>query len=89
MPPQVTPCFQPTSPEERQNGWSRYNIDMLRDLRPLFPYMRRYRWGYAWGIFACICTNAIWVQFPRVLQSAINDLKKGTTFHHITWLACS
>ncbi|MGB8095659.1 MAG: ABC transporter ATP-binding protein, partial [Terracidiphilus sp.] len=60
---------------------------MLRDLSPLFRYMRRYRWGYAWGIFACICTNAIWVQFPRVLQSAINDLENGTTLHHITLLA--
>ncbi|HUY94471.1 MAG TPA: ABC transporter transmembrane domain-containing protein, partial [Terracidiphilus sp.] len=60
---------------------------MLRDLSPLFRYMGRYRWGYAWGTFACVCTNAIWVQFPRVLQSAINDLKSGTTLHHITLLA--
>jgi len=60
---------------------------MLRDLRPLFRYMRRYRWGYAWGIFACVCTNAIWVQFPRVLGRAINDLEHGTTLHHIFLLS--
>src|SRR5690348_7025065 len=48
-----------------------YNRAMLRDLAPLFSYMRRYRWGYIWGTFACVCTNAIWVQFPRVLESAI------------------
>lgn len=60
---------------------------MVRDLRPLFRYMRRYRWGYIWGTLACACTNAIWVQFPRVLQHAINDLKAGSTYRHILWLA--
>src|SRR5579884_2672888 len=60
---------------------------MVRDLRPLFRYMRRYRWDYVWGTTACICTNAIWVQFPRVLQRAINDLGKGTTYQHILFLA--
>ncbi|HKF45711.1 MAG TPA: ABC transporter ATP-binding protein [Terracidiphilus sp.] len=60
---------------------------MLRDLRPLFSYMRRYRWGYAWGTFACILTNAIWVQFPRVLDRAIKGLEKGTTFQHIFLLS--
>ena len=60
---------------------------MLRDLRPLFQYMARYRWGYVWGTLACVATNVIWVQFPRVLQSAINDLKLGTTRTHILLLA--
>ncbi len=60
---------------------------MLRDLAPLFAYMRRYRWGYLWGTLACVCTNAIWVQFPRVLESAINALKRGTTREHIFLLA--
>ena len=27
--------------------------------------MRRYRWGYLWGTLSCVCTNVIWVQFPR------------------------
>jgi ATP-binding cassette subfamily B protein len=48
---------------------------MLRDLRPLFAYMRRYRWGYLWGTLSCICTNAAAVQFPRVLGWAINKLE--------------
>jgi ATP-binding cassette subfamily B multidrug efflux pump len=50
---------------------------MLRDLRPLFAYMRRYRWGYIAGILSCVCTNAIWVQFPRVLEKAIDSLQRG------------
>jgi ATP-binding cassette, subfamily B, multidrug efflux pump len=60
---------------------------MLRDLSPLFAYMRRYRWGYVRGTLACIVTNAIWVQFPRVLESAINALKTGTTRQHIFLLS--
>ena len=49
---------------------------MLRDLRPLFGYMRRYRWGYLWGTLSCIGTNAAAVQFPRVLGWAIDTLQK-------------
>jgi ATP-binding cassette, subfamily B, multidrug efflux pump len=60
---------------------------MLRDLSPLFAYMRRYRWGYVRGILACVCTNIIAVQFPRVLESAINALKNGTTRQFIFELA--
>ena len=49
---------------------------MLRDLRPLFVYMRRYRWGYLWGTLSCIGTIAAAVQFPRVLGWAIDKLQK-------------
>ncbi len=52
---------------------------MLGDLGPLFPYMRRYRWGYVRGTLACVCTNIVAVQFPRVLGMAINRIEKGTT----------
>ena len=60
---------------------------MLRDLAPLFAYMRRYRWSYVWGTLACVATNVIAVQFPRVLQAAINRLEKGTTREVILLLA--
>jgi len=52
---------------------------MLRDLAPLYKYMRRYRWGYLWGTLSCIATNAVAVQFPRVLQVAIDEMKHGVT----------
>jgi ATP-binding cassette subfamily B protein len=55
---------------------------MLRDLRPLFGYMRRYRWGYVWGILSCVCTNAIWVQFPRVLEKAIDAMQRHEATRH-------
>jgi len=52
---------------------------MFGDLGPLFPYMRRYRWGYVRGTLACVCTNIVAVQFLRVLGMAINRIEKGTT----------
>ncbi len=52
---------------------------MLRDLRPLFVYMHRYRWGYVWGTLACILTNAVWVFFPQVLEKAIDGFSHGIT----------
>ncbi len=56
---------------------------MFRDLRPLFGYMRRYRWGYLWGVLCVIATNAVWVLFPKVLQAAIDGLDHGVTRRRI------
>jgi ATP-binding cassette subfamily B multidrug efflux pump len=47
---------------------------MIRDLKPLFRYMARYRWGYLWGTLALTATNAIWVLFPKVIEKAVNEL---------------
>jgi ATP-binding cassette subfamily B protein len=52
---------------------------MTRNLGPLFAYMRRYRWGYVGGLLCCVCTNAIWVQFPRILKVAVDELDHKTT----------
>jgi len=52
---------------------------MLREMRPLFSYMRRYRWGYVWGTLTCIGTNAAAVQFPRVLGWAVDELQGHQT----------
>jgi ATP-binding cassette subfamily B protein len=60
---------------------------MLREMRPLFGYMRRYRWGYLWGTLSCIATNAVWVFFPQVLEAAIDEMKRGTTRGRILFLA--
>jgi len=59
---------------------------MLRDLRPLFAYMRRYRWGYVWGTLSCIATNAAAVQFPRVLGWAVDKLQRGQADHRMILL---
>jgi ATP-binding cassette, subfamily B, multidrug efflux pump len=52
---------------------------MLRDLRPLFSYMRRYRWGYVWGSLSVVATNAISVQFPRVVGKAVDSFRDPST----------
>jgi ATP-binding cassette subfamily B protein len=45
--------------------------------------MRRYWRGYLWGCFCTVLANAIWVQFPRVIGIAVNDLQKGVTWNKI------
>jgi ATP-binding cassette subfamily B protein len=52
---------------------------MLGDLAPLYSYMRRYRWQYVQGTLACVATNIVAVQFPRILGMAINRIQQGTT----------
>ena len=47
---------------------------MIRELKPLFPYMARYRWGYLWGTLALVATNGMKVLFPQVLGRAVNEL---------------
>lgn len=49
---------------------------MLRELRPLFAYMRRYRWGYVWGCLSVVATNIVAVQAPRTIGNAINYLRQ-------------
>jgi ATP-binding cassette subfamily B multidrug efflux pump len=61
---------------------------MLRELRPLYGYMRRYRWGYVRGTLSCMATNAVAVLFPIVLEMAVNDLQSGTTRERIFLFAC-
>ncbi|MGA3130042.1 MAG: ABC transporter ATP-binding protein [Terracidiphilus sp.] len=60
---------------------------MFGDLRPLYPYMRRYRWGYVRGTLACVATNTVAVLFPTVLGMAVDAIKNGTTRQHILLLA--
>jgi ATP-binding cassette subfamily B protein len=61
---------------------------MLRELGPLFSYMRRYRWGYLWGTLACIATNIAAVQGPQILKKAIDELERGVSRERIVVLAC-
>src|SRR6266850_6197984 len=52
-----------------------------KSLRPLKPYLWKYRWQYLFSAFTVLANNAIWVQFPLVIGYAIDDLNKGTTQH--------
>ncbi len=50
-----------------------------KSLRPLLPYMKRYRWGYVAGTLCVFLTNGIWILFPLVLGKAADDLNSGVT----------
>ena len=61
-----------------------------KSLRPLLPYLKRYRWGYVVGTLCIFVSNAALVLVPWVIGHAINDLKTGVTqqklLHWIAWL---
>ena len=48
-------------------------------LRPLLPYVKRYRWGYLAGTACILANNGAWVLFPQVVQRAVDGLKIGVT----------
>src|ERR1700743_2165860 len=58
---------------------------MLKQLQPLFPYMRRYRCSFFWGGVSVVLSNAIWIFFPQVIRVAIDDMNHGVTQKKI-WL---
>jgi ATP-binding cassette subfamily B multidrug efflux pump len=59
---------------------------MLERLKPLAPYLKRYRKNLAWGGVAVILYNTIKVLIPLVIGHAIDDMQHGITeakvFHH-------
>ncbi len=52
---------------------------MFKNLRPLFPYLRRYKWGLFLGALTSVLTNGIAALFPKVIQAAIDSLDSGVT----------
>src|SRR6202158_279905 len=54
-----------------------------KSLRPLLPYLKRYRWSYVAGTLCLLLTNGIWILFPLVLGKAADDLHEGVTRHKL------
>jgi ATP-binding cassette, subfamily B, multidrug efflux pump len=48
-------------------------------LRPLLPYIKRYRWGYLTGLLCVFLNNGVWILFPLVLGNAADKLHEGVT----------
>jgi len=46
-----------------------------KSLRPLFPYLKKYRRSYIIGTICVFCNNGVWILFPLVLRRAIDDLR--------------
>jgi ATP-binding cassette, subfamily B, multidrug efflux pump len=60
---------------------------VLKSLRPLLPYLKRYRWSYAAGTVCVFLTNGIWILFPLVIGRAADDLREGVTRHKLLFYA--
>jgi len=58
-----------------------------KNLRPLLPYLKRYRRGLVLGAICVLLTNGISVQFPRVVQHAVDDLTKAVTTNKLVLYA--
>ncbi|MDR3749576.1 MAG: ABC transporter ATP-binding protein [Acidobacteriota bacterium] len=56
---------------------------LFQNLRPLFPYLRKYRKTFAIGAVCVLCNNLVWILFPLVIRRAIDDLNKGVTVHKL------
>ena len=50
-----------------------------RSLRPLFPYLRKYRGSYLIGTVCVFINNGVWILFPLVLRRAVDGLQGGVT----------
>src|SRR6202158_616145 len=57
-------------------------------MRPLLPYLKRYRWGFVAGVFCIFLSNGAWVLLPQVIRHAVDDLNTGVTpekLRHFAW----
>jgi ATP-binding cassette, subfamily B, multidrug efflux pump len=54
-----------------------------KSLRPLLPYLKRYRWGLVAGAFCVVLSNGAWAGLPRVIGNAAQSLESGVTNHKL------
>src|SRR3981189_3495975 len=48
-----------------------------KSLRPLVPYLKRYRRGLLLGGICVLFNNGVWILFPQVIRKAVNGLNGG------------
>jgi ATP-binding cassette subfamily B multidrug efflux pump len=54
----------------------------MSNLRPLFPYLRKYRATFLIGALCVLCNNGVWIFFPLIIRKAIDVLNTGITKHN-------
>ncbi|MFZ0817792.1 MAG: ABC transporter ATP-binding protein [Candidatus Sulfotelmatobacter sp.] len=54
-----------------------------KSMRPLIPYLKRYRWGFVAGTVYIILSNGAWAGLPRVIGNAAQSLEGGVTRHKL------
>jgi ATP-binding cassette, subfamily B, multidrug efflux pump len=52
-------------------------------MRPLLPYLKRYRWGMVVGALCVVFSNGAWVLLPKVIGSAAESLQSGVNRHKL------
>ncbi|MGO9650564.1 MAG: ABC transporter ATP-binding protein [Terriglobales bacterium] len=52
-----------------------------KSLRPLFPYLKKYRGSFVVGTLCVFLNNGIWILFPQVVRRAIGDLTHSIEHH--------
>src|SRR5713226_8915098 len=50
-----------------------------KNLRPLLPYLKKYRRGSVVGTLCVFLNNGIWILFPQIIRRAVDDLHLGVT----------
>ncbi len=58
-----------------------------KSLRPLFPYLKKYRGSYIAGAICVLLHNCIWILFPLVIREAVDGLHGGVTRHKLATYA--
>lgn len=56
---------------------------ILKNMRPLWPYLRRYRWGFILGAVCIILNNGAWATLPKVIGAAAQSLEGGVNRHKL------
>ena len=54
-----------------------------QSMRPLLPYLKRYRWGFVFGTICIILSNGAWAGLPRVIGKAAQSLEGGVNRHKL------
>ena len=54
-----------------------------KSMRPLLPYLKRYRWGFIAGAVCIVLSNGAQAGLPRVIGNAAQSLESGVTRHKL------
>jgi ATP-binding cassette subfamily B multidrug efflux pump len=54
-----------------------------KNLRPLLPYLKKYRSGFLVGAVCVLLNNGTYILFPQVIQRAVDGLNRGIDWHKL------
>ncbi len=54
-----------------------------KSMRPLLPYLKRYRWGFVVGAVCIVLSNGAQAGLPRVIGNAAQSLASGVNRHKL------